>query len=316
MTNSQRRFIAENNLRSKGTDMIYAFLDPRRIMKNLRSASMALAFAVLAASGPAFPRPQDPPIPKRSYITAHVNPHVPSIDGRIDDPVWEKVEWQGDFIQREPYEREKPTEKTAFKILFDDKALFVAIRAFDSDPARIERRVSRRDSVGGDRVDITLTAISTVLPASRFGVNAAGVKVDMLYTNGGLEDSDQDMSWDPIWDVETSVDAEGWAAEMRIPFSQLRFGNKDEQVWGLQGHPRPFPEGRDLQLAVHPPQLTGLGSHVRRTARHQRDSAAAPGRNRSLYGRKAPGLPPRPRQSVRHGPGLKLCPAGSTERSA
>ena len=214
--------------------MIYTFLVPRRIMKNLRYASTALAFAVLAASGPAFPRPQDPPIPKRSYITAHVNPHVPSIDGKIDDPVWEKVEWQGDFIQREPYEGEKPTEKTAFKILFDDKALFVAIRAFDSDPARIERRVSRRDSVGGDWVDITLDSYFDRLTGFSFGVNAAGVKVDMLYTNGGMEESDQDMSWDPIWDVETAVDAEGWAAEMRIPFSQLRFGNKDEQVWGLQ----------------------------------------------------------------------------------
>ena len=66
-----------------------------------------------------------------------------------------KVEWQGDFIQREPYEGENPTEKTEFKILYDDKALYIAIRAFDSEPAKIERRVSRRDAVGGDNVDIT-----------------------------------------------------------------------------------------------------------------------------------------------------------------
>ncbi len=203
-------------------------------MKGLRSAAMALAFAALAAAGPAFSRPQDPPIPKRSYVTAHVNPHAPSIDGKLGDPVWAKVEWQGDFVQREPYEGAKPSERTAFKILFDDKALYVAIRAFDSEPVKIERRVSRRDTIDGDWVDITLDSYFDHLTGFCFGVNAAGVKADQLFVNGGLGDNDQDMSWDPIWEVETSVDAEGWTAEMRIPFSQLRFGNKDEQVWGLQ----------------------------------------------------------------------------------
>jgi hypothetical protein len=98
MTNDQRRFIAENALRSRGTDMICAFLDAQRTMKGLRSAAMALAFAALAAAGPAFSRPQDPPVPKRSYVTAHVNPHAPSIDGKLGDPAWEKTEWQGDFV--------------------------------------------------------------------------------------------------------------------------------------------------------------------------------------------------------------------------
>lgn len=78
--------------------MIYAFLDAQRTMKGLRSAAMALAFAALAAAGPAFSRPQDPPVPKRSYVTAHVNPHAPSIDGKLGDPAWEKTEWQGDFV--------------------------------------------------------------------------------------------------------------------------------------------------------------------------------------------------------------------------
>ena len=170
---------------------------------------------------------------KKIYQASHVNPHAPKIDGRLDEPVWDKVAWEGGFVQFRPVERERPSEKTEFKILFDDSNLYVAVRCWDTQAGKIERRLSRRDEIEGDNVEVTLDSYFDHLTGFAFAVNAAGVKADSI-TSDSLNSNNPDYSWDPIWDVETAVDGQGWTAEMRIPFSQIRFGNKDEQVWGLQ----------------------------------------------------------------------------------
>lgn len=190
----------------------------------LISAVLALAALSFAA---------DPP-PSRVYRTAHVNPHSPKIDGRIDDPAWEKVAWEGEFVQREPYEGQAPTQQTAFKILYDDQNLYVAVKAFDTEPDRIERRMSRRDDIDGDWVEVSLDTFHDHRTAFCFAANAAGVKRDAVAINDSNWDDSTDLDWDPIWEVETAADADGWTAEMRIPFTQLRFANKPEQEWGLE----------------------------------------------------------------------------------
>ncbi len=187
-------------------------------------AAIALAAASFAAEPPA----------ARIYKTRHVNPHAPRIDGRIDDPAWDKVDWQGDFVQREPYEGQAPTQATAFKILYDDDGLYVAIRAFDAEPAKIERRMSRRDDIDGDWVEIAIDSFHDHRTAFCFGVNAAGVKRDAMAVNDSNWDENTDLDWDPIWEVRTAVDAGGWTAEMQIPFTQLRFAGQPDQSWGLE----------------------------------------------------------------------------------
>jgi len=62
-------------------------------------------------------------VEKKIYTAGKINPHPPFIDGKLDEPIWKKVEWEGDFTQREPYEGKEPSQKTAFKILYDDKNL-------------------------------------------------------------------------------------------------------------------------------------------------------------------------------------------------
>jgi hypothetical protein len=195
----------------------------------VRAGNLALIL-LISAGVAAAQAPQTPA--KRVYVTRRVNPHAPVVDGKIDEPAWEKVEWAGGFSQHEPDENQPPTEPTSFKILYDDKNLYVAIRADDSRAETIERRISRRDNVQGDIVGILLDSYCDQRTAFCFYVNAAGVKKDELMTNNG--EGEPDGSWDPIWDGETAVDGKGWTAEMRIPFSQLRFGVKEEHVWGLE----------------------------------------------------------------------------------
>jgi len=171
--------------------------------------------------------------PRKTYSAVRANPSVPVIDGRLDDPAWAGAAWEGGFTQFRPVERDKPSENTEFKIVYDDSNIYVAVRCWDSQAAAIERRVSRRDNNEGDLVEVTLDSLFDHLTSFSFVVNAAGVKGDGL-ARDSLMSRGPDMSWDPIWTVKTSVDAQGWNAEMRIPLSQLRFGKKTEQVWGLQ----------------------------------------------------------------------------------
>jgi len=172
----------------------------------------------------------DSPI-KKVYVTNNINPHPPVIDGKLDDPVWDKVSWAGDFIQRSPDEGKEPSQATAFKILYDDASIYIAIRVDDNEPAKIERRMSRRDDLEGDWIEVHLDSYFDHLTAFVFMVNAAGVKGDLVISDDG---DDSDSTWDPIWHVKTATDEQGWTAEMRIPLSQLRFGKKLNQIWGLQ----------------------------------------------------------------------------------
>jgi hypothetical protein len=175
---------------------------------------------------------------KRAYTAKRVNPHSPAIDGILNDPAWKTAPWGSDFIQREPYEGQNPSQKTAFKILYDDKNLYVGIRAYDTKPGKIERRMSRRDNTDGDWVAVNIDSYHDLQTAFSFAVNAEGVKSDTAITGDGDQ---HNPSWDPTWYVKTSVDEKGWVAEMQIPFNQLRFAGRDQQVWGLQFIPKDAP---------------------------------------------------------------------------
>ncbi len=166
----------------------------------------------------------------RVYNTSRVNGKPPEIDGHITEKVWSNVEWQDDFTQKAPYENATPSQKTKFKILYDDNNLYVAIRAFDTQPDKIEKRLGRRDNIEGDWVAIGISSHFDHLTGYGFAVNAAGVKSDGTLTN----DSDWDDTWDPVYYVKTSIDEKGWVAEYKIPFNQLRFGKKEKYVWGLE----------------------------------------------------------------------------------
>ncbi|MBC9797464.1 DUF5916 domain-containing protein [Sinomicrobium weinanense] len=177
---------------------------------------------------------QDPGanIPKKVYTTVPLGTFSPpDIDGILEDSSWEAAEWGGNFTQREPIENAPPTEQTQFKIIYDDKNLYVAIRCFDAEPDNIVKRLSRRDGFEGDRVTIMFDSNLDLQTAFAFTITAAGVKGDEFVTQNG---NAWDESWNPIWYVKTATDSKGWTAEMRIPFSQLRFGKNREQLWGLQ----------------------------------------------------------------------------------
>jgi hypothetical protein len=169
-------------------------------------------------------------IEKRVYETQFTDKE-PDIDGQMNDVCWDKVDWSTGFIQRNPKENVPPSQQTSFKILYDHNNLYVFIRAHDSIPSKISRRLTRRDNEDGDRVTIDIDSYYDQQTAFSFTAMASGTKADALRSHDG---DDYDDSWNPVWYLKTSIDNEGWCAEMKIPFSQLRFGKKTEHIWGIQ----------------------------------------------------------------------------------
>ena len=176
-------------------------------------------------------------IPRKRYFTNQIVGTAPVIDGKLEDPAWNQVEWSGDFTQRQPYENKPPTQETQFKILYDAKNIYIGFRCFDTEPDKIVRRMSRRDGFEGDWVEINIDSYNDERSAFSFTMSASGVKGDEFISNNG---DNWDDSWDPIWFMDTNLDDQGWTAEARIPLSQIRYGNNEVQEWGIQVTRRDF----------------------------------------------------------------------------
>ncbi len=159
-----------------------------------------------------------------------------AIDGRLDEACWQQAVPATGFRQSQPDEGAPASLPIEVRILFDDQALYIGARM--SEPGGVVAPLARRDqlldasgdngsfnSLTTDKLIVRLDPYHNHLDDAWFEVNPAGVRGDQF--NG-------DPSWDPIWDAATHVDSLGWTAELRIPFSQLRFSQDPEQSWGLQ----------------------------------------------------------------------------------
>jgi hypothetical protein len=159
--------------------------------------------------------------------------HAPVVDGRLDDPAWQRATPSDAFTQTFPHHGAAPSERTEVRVVYDDAAVYVGIRAWDSHPEGIVARLTRRDrDIESDFVAIGIDSRHSHSTAFVFGLNAAGVQYDYL----AYDDTNMSSDWDAVWDGATSRDAEGWSAEMRIPLSVLRFSDATAQTWGFDAY--------------------------------------------------------------------------------
>ena len=195
-------------------------------------AAFLIALAALAESraDAVPPAGAAQPAPARKYPATRLTGPAPVIDGRLDDACWKTLgEWAGDFTQREPHEGAWPTLPTELKVLYDNRYLYVAIRAYDPGVASHPRIMGSRDEFTGDMVGINFDSYHDRLNGFEFDVTSGGSKIDLILHNDGSVD----MSWNAIWEVKTAVEEKAWTAEFRIPLSQLRYQNGADQTWGM-----------------------------------------------------------------------------------
>ena len=157
------------------------------------------------------------------------------VDGRLDEPSWGLAPALVDFVQKEPIEGAPPTEKMEIRFVYDSSAMYIGARMYKNPGSPIQAPMGRRDRFEqAENIQVALDTFHDRRTAYVFGVTAAGVRIDRFHPEDN--ETTVDEGFDPVWQARTNVDEQGWTAELWIPFSQLRFTDAPEQLWGLNVH--------------------------------------------------------------------------------
>ncbi len=158
------------------------------------------------------------------YLTGKIK-----IDGVINEPAWRDAPVATNFVQFEPDNGGKASERTEVKVLYDNSGIYIGAVMYDNAPDSIRMDLSKRDEDAiADIFSVSIDPFNNGLYAFTFMVTAAGVQSDMKITI-----DDMDRNWDAVWDSEVSRFDKGWIAEIKIPYSALRFSTAKVQTWKI-----------------------------------------------------------------------------------
>src|SRR5699024_4794340 len=171
---------------------------------------------------------------KRSYNITRLYEEAPQIDGRLDEEIWQtKGEWSEKFSQVIPFERVHTDSWTRMKIFYDDENIYIGVYCKDEHPEEMNAVIGNRDdNSNGDLISIAFDTYHDYRVAPECNINLGGNKNDLTVTDQLSVNS----SWNAVWEGRTHIDLadSSWTAELRIPFSQLRYNEAPtDGIWGL-----------------------------------------------------------------------------------
>jgi hypothetical protein len=204
-------------------------LATRRIFKQLLSSASRIGWYLLLIATSLQAQADAPYL---AQVQARLATVPPSIDGRLDDPVWQEAVPIDAFYQREPVLGAPASERTVVRILYDAGHIYLAFECFDSNPQGIVANQMRRDADLGenDNVEVIFDTYNDRRGGVFFSTNPLGARRDMLLTNEGRS---RNEAWDRVWTSRAQIHAAGWSAEIAIPFDQLRYAAGTEGTWGI-----------------------------------------------------------------------------------
>jgi len=196
--------------------------------------------------------------PKKTSVNAFRVTQPVTIDGKLDEIFWKNSHEITGFIQRDPDEGKPATEKTIVWVCFDDDAIYIGARMFDSSPDSIVARLVRKDNYSNsDQFMAFFDPYNDKRSGYYFGLTAAGTIKDGVLYNDDWDDDD----WDAVWEGKVNIDDKGWTAEMRIPFSQMRFNLSKDNVWGINFKRNISRNNEYDYLSYVPKKESGFVSH-------------------------------------------------------
>ena len=174
---------------------------------------------------PALGAPDPPSLD--AYVVPRIQGEV-TFDGRVNEAAWEAVE-PLEAVVHYPTFGAPLTERTEFRMAYDDDYIYFSCRAYDSEPERILVYSLERDETGfaSDFCSIYLDTLNDEENALQFKTGPAANRADSQRMNDGEV---SDNSWNAFWDAASSRDSEGWYTEIRVPFSSLLFQPVDGRV--------------------------------------------------------------------------------------
>ena len=215
----------------------------------MRRTLLLLCFAAVSAHAANWP---EHPILR----AVRVQGASPVIDGDLNDAAWKNAPEFTDFTQHDPDDTKPATMRTSIRIVYDDNAIYFGARM--DDPQRPTAILLRRDTFGDfDFLSINLDTQHDHLSGNAFTVTASGQQGDTVLYN----DIGEDGSWDGVWESATKITPNGWQAELRVPFSQLRFPDKPVQVWGINVTRRTLRVNETVRIVNTAKGQTGFVSH-------------------------------------------------------
>ncbi|EPX65224.1 hypothetical protein D187_000649 [Cystobacter fuscus DSM 2262] len=183
----------------------------------------------------------------------------PAIDGRLDDEAWKTLVEDERFTQAFPQEGAPPSERTSVRIGYDDHALYIGIRVYESDPGQIVSRLAHRDrETETDWVKVLIDSRHDRTTGYSFGLSAAGGQLDGMI----FDDTEFTSDWDAVWNGAVAHDPWGWSAEFQIPFQVLRFSEAASMDWGLQVERYVSRNKERVQWALVPSTVRGKVSRL------------------------------------------------------
>ncbi len=200
------------------------------ILKKL-FAFLALLLSVSSLSGSAIPQ-EDNGLQKKNIVAVRTQTS-PKIDGIINEGEWKNAVAASDFVMYAPYSGIPSKYSTEVRVLYDDNALYISAIMYDTHPDSIFLELGSRDAqnLNADHFYIELSPFNDGLNGELFKVSASNVQIDnKLQTSQSFYHDD---TWDAVWESKTSITDSGWSAEIRIPYSALRFPKSENQTWGI-----------------------------------------------------------------------------------
>ncbi len=168
------------------------------------------------------------PLDKKKIQAIKINESI-KIDGKLDEDAWLKANIAKDFTQLDPFPGKKASTQTEVKVIYDNTGIYVAAIMKEASIDSISTELSARDNMGNvDWFGVFIDSYMDGINGFEFITTAAGVQWDAKASNNG-----EDEGWDAVWDSAISIRDNGWVVEIKIPYSALRFPNKEKQMWHI-----------------------------------------------------------------------------------
>jgi hypothetical protein len=194
--------------------------------------------------------------PERPTLHAVRVAQAPSVDGDLSDAAWQSAPEFTGFTQHDPEDGAASTMRTSVRVVYDDKAIYFGAKM--DDPEKPTALLVRRDNFGTyDFLSINIDSQHDRLSGNAFTISPANTQLDSILFN----DIGEDIAWDGVWESSTKIVPGGWIAEVRVPFSQLRFPDKASHVWGINITRRTVRRNEWVRIVNTRKGETGFVSH-------------------------------------------------------
>jgi hypothetical protein len=221
---------------------------------------LTLLLALSMTARAQMPATAEPAIPEKTGKSLEAfrveDTHTLRIDGRLDDEAWKVAATIDDFVQMEPQNMSAPGERTVVQVAYDKRYVYVGVRCYMSDPATIRSSLGRRDNIpASDRIYLSFDPRHDHQTGYVYMLNVSGVQGDFTL----FDDTQNSFDYDGVWEAATHVDRNGWTAEVRIPFSQMRFDTPDGEsaTWGFNVERHIAGTGEEAWWVPTPRGVTG-----------------------------------------------------------